>query len=313
VTVAPPGWRGVLPAVPTFFRPDLEVERPTIVRHIRWLETNGCAGAVLFGSVGEGDVLRPSEKLAILEGLGGSTRAGFSLIASVSTPAGLDPAPLARDIARAGAHGLMVLPPYGERSSVPEATAHLARILEATNLPCLLYNNPLSFGIDLPTSSVVALHERHPNLVAVKDSSGVPGRVRELRGALGPQFPILVGTDDRIFDGAREGAVGWVAGVANAFPRECVDLWELARAGTLAPADGAAWLPLLRLDADPRFVAWMKFLASEVGIGSARLRPPRTGLSETEIAPVRAALRGILSGRSIRHSIPFPDRAGPSR
>ena len=95
------------------------------------------------------------------------------------------------------------------------------------------------------------------------------------------------------------GAVGWVAGLVNALPRESVQLFELARAGRHAEAVALyRWfLPLLRLDTVPEFVQLIKLVQQEVGQGNERVRPPRLPLAGARRDEALAVIRAALAAR----------------
>jgi 4-hydroxy-tetrahydrodipicolinate synthase len=295
VTTASP-FRGVLPAITTPFRDDDTVDHEFLARHARWQLEQGCAGVVPLGSLGEGAVLAFDEKVAILRTLVEAADDAPVLpgIAAASTR---DAIALAVAAERAGARGLMVLPPYLHKGPIQEALAHVAAVLRATQLPCMLYNNPPAYGTDFVPALVMELAAAHDNLVAVKESSGDARRVTAIVALARGRIDVLVGLDDMVLEGVAAGAVGWVAGLVNALPAPSVRLFELARAGRRD--DAAAlyrwFLPLLRLDTMPEFVQLIKLVQQRVGHGTERVRAPRqpvTGaLRESTLALLERALR----------------------
>ena len=161
----------------------------------------------------------------------------------------------------------------------------------------MLYNNPIAYGTDVLPEQVAELAGEHTNLHAVKESSADVRRLTAIRAILGDRLALLVGVDDLIVEGVAAGATGWIAGLVNAFPKESVDLFTLAREGKWAEAARLyAWfLPLLRMDVVPEFVHLIKLVQQEVGMGSERVRPPRLTLvgeaRERALATVRAAVK----------------------
>src|SRR4029434_3549034 len=143
---------------------------------------------------------------------------------------------LARDARLLGCRGLMVLPPYVYTSDWREMRAHLAAVLSATDLPCLLYNNPVAYRTDFVPEQVAELSADFPNLEAVKESSTDVRRVTAIRAVLGHRLDVLVGVDDAIVEGVAAGAVGWIAGLVNALPVESVELFRLSMSGRQAEA-----------------------------------------------------------------------------
>ena len=125
----------------------------------------------------------------------------------------------------------MILPPYVYRGDWREMKAHVAAILRATPLPAMLYNNPVAYGTDFIPEQIHELAGEFENLAAVKESSTDVRRVTAIRALTGDRLAIFVGVDDAIVEGIEAGAVGWIAGLVNAFPRESVELFNLASAG----------------------------------------------------------------------------------
>jgi 4-hydroxy-tetrahydrodipicolinate synthase len=199
----------------------------------------------------------------------------------------------------AGCDGLMVLPPYVYRGDWRETRAHFEAVVGATALPCMLYNNPVAYGTDVAPEQLAELAAALPNLAAVKESSADVRRVTAIRALCGERLAVLVGVDDAIVEGIAAGAVGWIAGLADALPRESVRLFELARAGRGEEARRLyEWfLPLLRLDTVPKFVQLVKLVQQEAGLGSERVRPPRLPLAGEEREQALRLIRGALARR----------------
>jgi 4-hydroxy-tetrahydrodipicolinate synthase len=155
----------------------------------------------------------------------------------------------------------------------------------------MLYNNPVAYGTDFLPEQVQELALEFPNLAAVKESSTDVRRVNAIRALIGDRLALLVGVDDAIVEGIAAGAVGWVAGLVNALPRESVELFNLASAGKTKEAfELYRWfLPLLRMDTVPKFIQLIKQVQQEAGIGSSRVRSPRLELAGAELAATRAA------------------------
>lgn len=292
-------WKGILPAITTPFKTDLGVDHEFLSRHARWLVENGCAGIVALGSLGEGATLRLEEKLEVLRTCGAALRGKAPLVAAISALSTNEAVRLARAAAEAGCEGLMVLPPYVYSSDWREMKAHMAAILRATGLSCMLYNNPISYKTDFAPEQICELADEHPNLHAVKESSADVRRVTAIRALAGGKLSILVGVDDLIMEGVEAGAVGWIAGLVNALPRESVMLFDLALEGNREKAFNLyRWfLPLLRMDTVPKFVQLIKLVQEQVGMGSARVRPPRLELAGKELEEALSTIRAALAHR----------------
>ncbi|HEX3928527.1 MAG TPA: dihydrodipicolinate synthase family protein [Gemmatimonadales bacterium] len=294
-------WRGVFPAITTPFLPDGTVDHPFLAGHARRLMASGCRGLVPLGSLGEGATLTFEEKVAVLRTCVGAVGDRNAVVAGISALSTDEAVALARAAAGAGCTGLMVLPPYVYQGDWPEMRAHVSAVIAATPLSCLLYNNPIAYGTDFLPDHVRALAEQHPNLLAVKESSGDVRRVTALKALLGHRLALFVGLDDAIVEGVAAGATGWVAGLVNALPDESVLLFEHAQAGRQSDARALyEWfLPLLRMDTVPKFVQLIKLVQQEVGLGHERVRAPRSILAGAEREMALAIIRERLAARPV--------------
>lgn len=292
-------FRGVLPAITTPFSAEGSVDLPALKRHAAWMIQNGCSGLIPCGSLGEGATLSFDEKLAVIRACveAAGDRPVIPGIAALTTDEAVR---LARAAEAAGARGLMVLPPYVYVGDWPEMRAHLSAVLRATPLPGILYNNPVSYRADFVPEQIAELAAEHPNLKGVKESSTDARRVTAIRALLGDdRLDLGVGVDDCLLEGVAAGATFWVAGLVNAFPKESVQLLELALAGRQEEAFQLyRWfLPLLRLDTVPKFVQLIKLVQQEVGWGHERVRAPRGVVTGAEREQALAVLKQALSTR----------------
>lgn len=292
-------WKGVIPAITTPFGDALRVDHGFLAEHARWLVDSGCTGLVPLGSLGEGATLTAAEKRQVLETCVRAVGERVPVVPGISSLATAEAVALAQDARQIGAAGLMVLPPYVYTSDWREMRAHVAAILDATELPCLLYNNPVAYRTDFTPEHVAELAMAHPNLEAVKESSTDVRRVTGIRALVGDRLDVLVGVDDAIVEGIAAGATGWIAGLVNAFPAESVALYRLARDGNREEAEALyRWfLPLLRMDTVPKFVQLIKLAQEQVGRGSERVRPPRLVLEGAERQDALAAIAQALAAR----------------
>ena len=304
-------WTGVMPAVTTPFDENLMVDHGFLAQHLAWQLGNGCTGLVMLGSLGEGATLDHAEKMAILKTAVrvADGKPVVAAISSLSTSAAVD---LARDAEQAGCSGLMVLPPYVYSTDWREMKTHVSTVFASTPLTCMLYNNPIAYKTDFRPEEIAELAAEHANLVAVKESSADVRRVTAIREVLADRLRIFVGVDDVLVEGVGAGAVGWVAGLVNAYPAESVKLFDLATAGKDAEAfELYRWfLPLLRMDTIPKFVQWIKWVQQEIGVGSARVRGPRMEIVGAELETAKAILATALANFPSVTSKPISDFAG---
>ena len=292
-------WKGVMPAMTTAFDAQLNVDHAFVARHARWLQVNGCTGIVCLGSLGEAATLTFDEKISVVQTVVGAVSPQTPVVAAISALSTAEAVALAQSVQRAGAQGLMILPPYVYQGDWREMKAHVAAILSATGLPAMLYNNPVAYGTDFSPEQIDELAREFPNLAAVKESSTDVRRVTAIRALTGDRLAIFVGVDDAIVEGIEAGAVGWIAGLVNALPRESVDLFNLATEGRKQDAFALyRWfLPLLRMDTVPKFVQLIKQMQEEANVGSARVRPPRLQVEGDELAAARAVWTHAASSR----------------
>jgi dihydrodipicolinate synthase/N-acetylneuraminate lyase len=294
-------WKGVMPAITTSFTEDLGVDHKFMAGHCRWLLENGCTGIVALGSLGEGATLSWEEKLQVLCTCVDAVHShrGSPVVASISALTTSEAVALAKAAADRGCDALMVLPPFVYQGCWREMKAHVAAVFEATPLSCMLYNNPVAYGTDFVPEQILELAAEHPNFKAVKESSTDARRVSAIRALLDHRLEISVGVDDSILEAIGVGTTGWIAGLANALPRESVDLFNFGIDGESERAfELYRWfLPLLRMDTTPNFVQLIKLVQAEMGIGNARVRPPRLELVGQELEKTKEIIHEALRAR----------------
>jgi 4-hydroxy-tetrahydrodipicolinate synthase len=300
-------WYGVMPAMTTCFDERLQVDHGFMTRHARWMLANGCTGIVSLGSLGEAATLSFTEKEAVLRNVK-SAAGDAPVVAAISALSTAEAVTLAKAAEQAGCAGLMVLPPYVYLGDWRETKTHVAAIFRATKLECMLYNNPVAYGTDFVPEQIAELAGEHENLAAVKESSTDVRRVTAIRALAADRLQIFVGVDDAIVEGIGAGAVGWVAGLVNAFPAESVALFNYATKDEREKAlELYRWfLPLLRMDTVPKFVQLIKQVQQETGTGCARVRPPRLEVIGEELEVTRVVVRRALAHRPMVQSTAFP-------
>ena len=292
-------WKGVMPAITTGFTEDLGIDHYFMARHCQWLLENGCTGIVALGSLGEGATLSSEEKLQVLRTCVDAVQGRSPVVASVSALATSEAVAVAKAAAELGCDALMVLPPYVYQGNWREMRTHVAAVFKATPLSCMLYNNPVAYGTDFLPEQIRELAAEHENFEAVKESSTDVRRVSAIRELLDRRLEIFVGVDDAVLEAIGVGASGWIAGLANALPGESVDLFNFGMNGESDKAFNLyRWfLPLLRMDTKPNFVQLIKLVQAEVGIGNARVRPPRLELVGDELEQAKQTIRDALRSR----------------
>ncbi len=280
-------WRGVFPAVTTQFRDDFSLDLDATGKVIEALVRDGVAGLVMCGTVGEGCSLSAKEKRDVIALAIEISGGKLPVVAGVAeyTP-GLA-AELARDAAKLGADALMVLPAMVYGGTAKEIVNHYATVAKASDLPIMLYNNPPSYKVDL-TPEIVAELSKIDTVDAIKESAGAPNRFVDIQNAVGDDITLVCGLDDVVVECVALGAVGWVSGMSNVFPKEGNALFKLAYKGETEKAlEIYKWfMPLLHLDARPDLVQCIKLCEYLAGRGSFLTRPPRLPLEGTTRAEV---------------------------
>jgi dihydrodipicolinate synthase/N-acetylneuraminate lyase len=292
-------WKGVIPAITTPFNTDFSIDQGFLTEHSRWLVDEGCAGLVPIGSLGESATLDAAEKRKVMETCVKAVGDHVPVIPGIAALSTGEAVKLAQDAKAIGCSGLMVLPPYVYSTDWREMKAHVRAVIAATDLPCMLYNNPIAYKTDFLPQHILELAGELPNLHAVKESSADIRRVMAIRALSDTRVQILVGVDDAIVEAIDAGAVGWIAGLVNAFPAESVALYRYAREGRKDDAFALyQWfLPLLRMDTVVKFVQLIKLAQQRVGMGSDRVRAPRLPLQGEELREAMAVIDRALAAR----------------
>ncbi|MEA2288078.1 MAG: 1-pyrroline-4-hydroxy-2-carboxylate deaminase [Solirubrobacteraceae bacterium] len=272
---------GVIPALLTPFDDDLALKLDELEAHARRLQEAGIEHVVVCGTMGEAAALSFGERRMVIDT---ALATGLTVTVGISAPTTAGAVANVGQAAEAGAHGVMCLPPTTYDPTERELRAFFETI--GGELPVMAYNNPEASRIDMPAEVIASL----PGVTAVKECSGDARRIAQLIELT--DFEILIGGDDWALEGYAAGAVGWVSGVANVMPSECLELERLVHAGDL-PAARALWpklAPLARLDMDPRLVQSFKAALELTGGYGGPTRPPRLPLEDADLDRVKAAL-----------------------
>jgi 4-hydroxy-tetrahydrodipicolinate synthase len=287
---------GIIPAVTTPFDASGAIDEGALEGNIAALLDAGVHGIVATGTMGEAGSLSAAERRAVVSAVARAVEGRVPVIAGVSSSTPAAAIALAADAAGAGAMALMMLPPLGYRADADETVAYYRSVAEAAGLPLMAYNNPEASRVDMAPELLVRLYEEIGGVVAVKECSGDARRIAALLNAA-PGLEVLVGGDDWALEGFSAGATGWVSGVADVAPAECIALWEACRAGELERARDlyGRLLPLARFDMTPKLVQYFKAAMDERGFAGGDCRPPRLPLTTGEHEALRAAL-AVLEG-----------------
>ena len=291
-------WSGVFPASTTQFARDESLDVSATQKVVAALIDDGVDGIICMGTVGENCSLSAPEKRTLMSAIKEAAAGRVPVLSGVAENTCALAAQYARDAEKIGIDGLMLLPAMVYKSNRRETLHHYRTVARSTGLPIMVYNNPVSYGVDITVDMFGELADL-PNIVAIKESSEDTRRLTELRRAHGDRFVLFGGVDDIVLESLMLGATGWVSGLTNAFPRESVTLFALAKAGRYAEALAIyRWfMPLLRLDTIPTLVQCIKLAEQLVGRGSEMVRAPRLCLEGAERAWVVGLVRDAVATR----------------
>jgi 1-pyrroline-4-hydroxy-2-carboxylate deaminase len=291
-------WKGVFPAVTTKFTADDQLDFEAFDLNLKAQLEAGVDGIILGGSLGEASTLTQDEKDALLVHTVAAVAGKVPVLMNISeasTKLAVAAAITARD---KGADGLMVLPPMRYTSDERETVAFLRAIAQATELPIILYNNPVDYKIWI-SPAIFRQLEDLPTIQAVKESTRDISNVTRMKNAFGDRFAVFTGVDPLGMESIVMGADGWVAGLGCAFPRETVAIYRLAKAGMIQEALPIyRWfLPVLELDISSKLVQNIKLAEAMTGLGNEIVREPRLPLVGEERERVLAILDAALANR----------------
>lgn len=295
-------WTGVYPAVTTKFHKNGDLDVPSFLKNIDFQVKAGIDGIVIGGSLGESSTISHDERLILanssLEAFGDKIDIILN-IAEGSTRNAID---LVGKAEKNGVHGLMVLPPMMYKPTDQEVVDFFKDIASSTQLPIMLYNNPVDYKIEISIDSLEKLIHLD-NIQAIKESTRDISNVTRIKNAFGSRIKILCGVDTLAMEELLMGADGWVAGLVDAFPAETVAIYRLIKAGRIneALAIYRWFLPILELDIDPQLVQNIKLAEAMVGIGTEHVRAPRHILVGAER---RHVIEILENGIRTRPSLP---------
>lgn len=291
-------WRGVFPALTTQFRDDQSLDIDATARHLETLIDAGIHGVVLLGTVGENTALEHTEKLTVVREMLAVAAGRIPVLTGVAEYTTRLACRFAADVERSGAGGLMVLPGMVYKSDERETITHFRAVAHATGLPIMIYNNPVSYGVDVPPEGFAQL-AGIPNIVAIKESSENVRRITDLVNLVGDRFILFAGVDDLVLESMLLGVQGWVSGLVNAFPHENRALWDFASAGRWKEArELYRWYtPLLHLDTKVKLVQYIKLAMAEAGLGSEMVRAPKLPLAGAEREAILKIIRQAIATR----------------
>ncbi|WP_407522121.1 dihydrodipicolinate synthase family protein [Lacibacter sp. MH-610] len=293
-------WKGVFPALTTKFTVDDALDLPLFAKNLNAQLEAGVKGVILGGTLGEASVLSVEEKETLVRFAVEQTAGKVPVVLNIaegSTSEAVKQAALAKEW---GASGLMMLPPMRYKSDHRETVTYFKTVAQSTDLPIMIYNNPVDYKIEVTLDMFEELIACL-NITAVKESTRDISNVTRMRNRFGDRIKILCGVDTLAMEELVMGADGWVAGLVCAFPRETVAIYQLVKEGKIAEATKIyRWfMPLLELDIHPKLVQYIKLAEAEVGLGSEHVRAPRLTLEGAEREQVLKIIRDGIANRPV--------------
>lgn len=291
-------WHGVYPAVTTQYNDDMSINLVATQNMVNSLIEEGVNGIIGMGTVGENCSHSREEKIAVLKAIIEIVAGRVPVLSGVAETTTQFAIEFSQACEEIGIEGLMVLPGMVYRSTEREAIHHYQQVARNCNLPIMIYNNPITYGVDVSIEGMRIL-ANEPSIVAVKEATEDTRRISELISAFGDRFVIFGGVDDIALESIMLGCTGWISGLTNVFPKESVAIFKLAEQGRYEEAlEIWRWfLPLLRLDTVPTLVQCIKLCEQLAGRGSEVTRAPRLPLIDDERANVESLYKTAVETR----------------
>ena len=297
-----PFWSGVFPAITTQLKKDQSLDLDATAAHAEVLIQSGVNGIIFLGSLGENQPLLAAEKRLVIEAMVKAVNGRVKVLSGVAESSTAEACRYARDVEKLGVDGIMLMPAMLYKGDPRETLTHFRTVAKASDLPIMIYNNPLSYANDI-TPELFAELADEKKFVALKESSGDVRRITDLHNTVGDRYALFTGVDNLALEASILGIDGWVAGSGIAFPAENQYFWELTRRGEWDKArEIYRWFtPLLHLDDSTKFVQYIKLAVQETGLGKEFIRAPRLTLVGDERKRV---LKIIHEGIAKRPKIP---------
>ncbi|PWN59274.1 dihydrodipicolinate synthase family protein [Chryseobacterium viscerum] len=293
-------WEGIYPAVLTPFTKDGEIDFEMFTQNTEAQIKAGVHGIILAGTLGEASALETEEKFELLKYAKKITQGRIPVILNLSENTTKNAVNFAQKAKELGADGLMLLPPMRYKADSREVLEYFKAVASATDLPILIYNNPVDYGIYVTLEMFEELIE-YPTIQAVKESTRDLANVTRMINRFGKRIKILGGVDTICLETLMLGADGLVAGLVDAFPNETMAMYNSVKAGEYDKAIAIyRWfMPLLELDIHPKLIQYIKLAATSEGISSPYVRAPRLELHGEEAEKIQKIIEESRAKRPI--------------
>lgn len=291
-------WKGVFPAVTTKFNDNDEMDFEAFDKNIEAQLEAGAKGIIIGGSLGEASVLSDVEKIELLKQTVKTVNKRAYVILNIAEQTTKAALLCAENALKYGADGLMMLPPLRYLADKHETLEYFITVAKSTPLPIMIYNNPYDYKIEVTLDMFEEL-SKYDNIQAVKESTRDVSNVTRMINRFGDRFKLLTGVDTLALESIFMGADGWVAGLVDAFPRETVAIFNLAKQGRHEEALKIyRWfLPVLELDIHPKLVQYIKLAETQTGLGTENVRAPRLPLVGEERERILSIIDKAIANR----------------
>jgi len=293
-------WKGVFPALTTKFTASDELDLPLFDLNLQDQLAAGVNGIILGGTLGESSVLTNQEKETLVKYAVQQVNGQVPVIINIAEGSTREAIQQALNAKNWGAKGLMLLPPMRYKSDARETVAYFKAVANTTDLPIIIYNNPIDYKTEV---TLDMFHElvNCSTIQAVKESTRDVTNITRMRNHFGDRFKLLCGVDTLAMEELVLGADGWVAGLVCAFPKETVAIYKMVKAGEIEAATKIyRWfMPLLELDIHPKLVQYIKLAEQEVGLGSEYVREPRLIIEGVERTTILKIIHDGIANRPL--------------
>lgn len=295
-------WKGVMPAVTTKFTADDKLDFNMFEVNVKAQLEAGVDGIILGGTLGEASTLLEDEKRELVRGTVSMVQGSVPVIMNIAEQTTRGAIEAANKAEQDGAKGLMMLPPMRYKATDQETIIYFSEVAKNTSLPIMVYNNPVDYKIEVTLDMFEELL-KFDNIQAVKESTRDISNVTRIINRFGERLKIMSGVDTLALESLLMGSHGWVSGLVDAFPKETVAIYKLAKAGRIEEALKIyRWfLPLLELDINAQLVQNIKLAEVATGLGTEYVRAPRLPLQGAERERVLAI---ISEGLRTRPTLP---------
>lgn len=286
-------FNGIITALITPFR-DEKIDEAAFADLVNWQIEQGVTGLVACGTTGEGMLLSHEEHRQLLEicvkvsGGRAKVLAGTGVVSTEETLA------LTQQAEDCGVDGALIITPWYVRPNQDSLFEHYRKIHDQTNIPLLLYNNPVRTGVNLEVETIVKLSQLK-RVEGLKDASSDLGRVQELRTSVGDEFSLMAGDDSLYVPHLSVGGDGVISSSANAAPKLFIAIQKAWESGDLYGFEQArdALYPFIKAMGIASNPQPIKFAASLLGNITLETRLPFEPLNSDECEIIRNTLKAV--------------------